>query len=84
LSTLQTDLGKVATVTKVRNLGESTVPGPNGVAGQAAQFQVLSTVSQSDQGALTTLVKTTCARPSPPPDRPRDAGAPGRAARHQR
>jgi RND superfamily putative drug exporter len=58
LGTLATDLGKVATVTKVSNLGESTVPGPNGVAGQAAQLQVLSTVSQSDQGAQTTLVKS--------------------------
>jgi putative drug exporter of the RND superfamily len=58
LDTLATDLGKVATVTKVSNLGESTVPGPNGVAGQAAQLQVLSTVSQSDQGAMTTLVKS--------------------------
>jgi len=58
LGTLATDLGKVATVTKVSNLGESTVPGPHGVAGQAAQLQVLSTVSQSDQGAQTTLVKS--------------------------
>ena len=58
LSTLATDLGKVATVTKVSSLGESTVPGPHGVDGQAAQLQVLSTVSQSDQGAQTTLVKS--------------------------
>ena len=57
LGTLVTDLGKVPTVTKVRQLGESTVPGPNGVAGQAAQIQVLSNVSQSDQGAMTDLVK---------------------------
>jgi RND superfamily putative drug exporter len=57
LGTLETDLGKVPTVTKVRELGESTVPGPNGVAGQAAQIQVLSNVSQSDQGAMTDLVK---------------------------
>jgi RND superfamily putative drug exporter len=57
LGTLVTDLGKVPTVTKVRELGESTVPGPNGVAGQAAQIQVLSNVSQSDQGAMTDLVK---------------------------
>ena len=54
LGTLATDLGKVTTVTKVRELGESAVPGPNGVAGQAAQIQVLSNVSQSDQGAQTT------------------------------
>jgi RND superfamily putative drug exporter len=57
LGTLITDLGKVPTVTKVRELGESAVPGPNGVAGQAAQIQVLSNVSQSDQGAMTDLVK---------------------------
>ena len=57
LSTLVTDLGKVGTVTKVRQLGVSAVPGPNGVAGQAAQIQVLSNVSQSDQGAMTDLVK---------------------------
>ncbi len=57
LGTLVNDLGKVGTVTKVRQLGVSAVPGPNGVAGQAAQIQVLSTVSQSDQGAMTDLVK---------------------------
>jgi RND superfamily putative drug exporter len=57
LGTLVTDLGKVGTVTKVRQLGVSAVPGPNGVAGQAAQIQVLSTVSQGDQGAMTDLVK---------------------------
>jgi RND superfamily putative drug exporter len=57
LGTLVTNLGKVPTVTKVRQLGESTVPGPNGVAGQAAQIQVLSNVSQSNQGAMTDLVK---------------------------
>jgi RND superfamily putative drug exporter len=69
LDTLATDLGKVATVTKVSNLGESTVPGPNGVAGQAAQLQVLSNVSQSDQGAQTDLVdqlRSTIASASPP------------------
>jgi len=69
LGTLATDLGKVATVTKVNTLGESTVPGPNGVSGQAAQLQVLSTVSQSDQGAQTTLVdqlRSTIASASPP------------------
>ena len=57
LSTLQTDLGKVSTVTSVRALGESAVPGPKGVSGQAAQLQVLSDASTSDQGALTALVK---------------------------
>ena len=44
-------------MTKVRELGESAVPGPNGVSGQAAQIQVLSNVSQSDQTAMTDLVK---------------------------
>jgi putative drug exporter of the RND superfamily len=69
LGTLATDLDKVATVTKVSNLGESTVPGPNGVSGQAAQLQVLSTVSQSDQGAQTDLVdqlRSAIAAASPP------------------
>jgi putative drug exporter of the RND superfamily len=69
LGTLATDLGKVATVTKVNTLGESTVPGPNGVAGQAAQLQVLSNVSTSDQTAMTNLVdslRSTIAAASPP------------------
>ena len=57
LSRLQTDLRRVATVTQVRELSQSAVPGPNGVAGQAAQLQVLSNVSQGDQGAMTNLVK---------------------------
>jgi RND superfamily putative drug exporter len=57
LSTLTTDFRKVATVTQAREIAESAVPGPNGVAGQAAQIQVLSNVSQSDQGAITDLVK---------------------------
>ena len=57
LTGLVTDLGKVSTVTKVRELGQSTVPGPKGVAGQAAQIQVLSNVSQSDQTAMSDLVK---------------------------
>ena len=68
LAALTTDLGKVATVTRARELGESAVPGPNGVAGQAAQIQVLSNVSQNNQGAVTDLVKNlrstiTAARP---------------------
>ncbi len=68
LSTLTTDLSKVATVTRAREFGESAVPGPNGVAGQAAQIQVLSNVSQNNQGAVTDLVKNlrstiTAARP---------------------
>ena len=57
LGTLVTDLGKVKTVTSVRELSQSAVPGPNGVAGQAAQLQVLSNVNQGDQGAMTDLVK---------------------------
>lgn len=56
LGTLATDLGKVPTVVKVNTLGESAVPGPHGVAGQAAQLQVLSNVSQGDQKAVTDLV----------------------------
>jgi RND superfamily putative drug exporter len=69
LGTLATDLGKVATVTKVNTLGQSTVPGPNGVSGQAAQLQVLSNVSQSDQTAMTNLVnglRSAIASASPP------------------
>jgi putative drug exporter of the RND superfamily len=56
LSSLQADLGKVSTVVSVRDLGQSSVPGPHGVAGQAAQLQVLTDVSQNDQGAMTDLV----------------------------
>ena len=56
LSTLQADLRKVETVKTVRDLGESTVPGPGKVAGQAAQLQVQSTVSTGDQGAMTTFI----------------------------
>jgi len=51
LQTLQQDLGQVKTVVKVRDLGRS----PDG---QAAQFQVLSNVSQGGTGSgLTALVK---------------------------
>jgi putative drug exporter of the RND superfamily len=57
LSTLTADLKKVPTVTQAREIAVSAVPGPHGVAGQAAQIQVLSDVSQSDQGAQTDLVK---------------------------
>ncbi len=70
LSTLVTDLGKVPTVVKARELGQSPVPGPNGVAGQAAQLQVLSDVSTSDPNAITSLIdnlRTAIARASPPP-----------------
>jgi RND superfamily putative drug exporter len=69
LSTLQTDLGKVPTVTSVRALGESAVPGPHGIAGQAAQLQVLSSAPTHDQKALTTLVdnlRSTITSASPP------------------
>ena len=69
LSTLQADLGKVKTVTSVRDLGQSAVPGPHGVAGQAAQLQVLSDVSTSDQGAMTDLIdniRSTIASAHPP------------------
>jgi RND superfamily putative drug exporter len=69
LATLQADLGKVKTVTSVRALGDSAVPGPKGAAGQAAQLQVLSDVATSNQGALTTLVdnlRSTIAAASPP------------------
>ncbi|HEY1824309.1 MAG TPA: MMPL family transporter, partial [Trebonia sp.] len=58
LGTLEAKLAKVSTVIKVNALGESTVPGPHGVAGQAAQLQVLSNVSQSDQTAMTNLVNS--------------------------
>jgi RND superfamily putative drug exporter len=70
LSTLVSDLGKVPTVVRARPLGESSVPGPDGAAGQAAQLQVLSNVNTSDQNAMTDLVdnlRTTIARASPPP-----------------
>ena len=70
LSTLTADLAKVPTVQKARELGLSQVPGPNGVAGQAAQLQVLSTVNLNDNGAVTDLVdnlRTAITRASPPP-----------------
>jgi putative drug exporter of the RND superfamily len=70
LSTLTTDLAKVPTVTKARELGQSPVPGPNGVAGQAAQLQVLSTVNLNDDKAVTDLVdnlRSAITRASPPP-----------------
>jgi RND superfamily putative drug exporter len=51
---LTADLGKVSTITKVRFLGESTsVPG---VAGQAAQIQVLSNISAGGGNGTTELV----------------------------
>jgi len=68
LSTLATDLGKVPTVVTVHDLGVSaTRPG---VSGQAAQLQVLSDVSQNNQGAQTTLIndlRGVIDHSSPPP-----------------
>jgi RND superfamily putative drug exporter len=66
---LTTQLAKVPTVVNVRDLGESSVPGPGGVAGQAAQLQVLSNVSTSDQTAMTNLIdelRTAITDSSPP------------------
>jgi putative drug exporter of the RND superfamily len=64
LSRLEHDLGQVPTVAKVRDLGRS----PDG---QAAQLQVLSTVSGGGSGSgLTTLVndmRATISRDGPPP-----------------
>jgi len=57
ITSVQGDLAKVKTVVKVRDLGQSAVPGPNGAAGQAVQLQVLSNVNNGDQGAMTDLVK---------------------------
>ena len=54
LSTLETDLHKVPTVVKVNDLGVSATRA--GVNGQAAQLQVLSNVSQNNQGAQTDLI----------------------------
>jgi putative drug exporter of the RND superfamily len=54
--TLAPALGKVKTITKVRELGQSPVPGPKGAAGQAAQIQVLSNVNNNDQTAMTNLI----------------------------
>jgi RND superfamily putative drug exporter len=56
LGTLATDLAKVPTVVKVRQLGQSQVPGPNGVDGQAAQLQVQSDVSTSNENAITDFI----------------------------
>jgi putative drug exporter of the RND superfamily len=66
---LTTSLAKVPTVVKVRELGESSVPGPGGVAGQAAQLQVLSNVSTNNQTAMTNLIdglRTAVTDASPP------------------
>jgi putative drug exporter of the RND superfamily len=69
LGTLATDLGKVPTVVKVRELGLSQVPGPNGAAGQAAQLQVQSNVGTGDENAVSGLVdnlRAAIASSSPP------------------
>jgi putative drug exporter of the RND superfamily len=68
LASLATDLHKVPTVVKVNDFGLS-VPRA-GVDGQAAQLQVLSNVSQNDQGAQTDLINNLRAEikdSSPPP-----------------
>jgi RND superfamily putative drug exporter len=68
LSTLETDLRKVPTVVKVNDLGVSAAR--TGVNGQAAQLQVLSNVSQNNQGAQTDLIDNLRAEikdSSPPP-----------------
>jgi RND superfamily putative drug exporter len=68
LATLETDLHKVPTVVKVNDLGVSATR--TGVDGQAAQLQVLSNVSQNNQGAQTDLINNLRAQikdSSPPP-----------------
>ena len=68
LATLETDLHQVPTVVKVNDLGLSVARA--GVNGQAAQLQVLSDVSQNNQGAQTDLVNNLRAEikdSSPPP-----------------
>ena len=69
IGTLVTDLGKVPTVVKVREVGQSQVPGPNGVDGQAAQIQVQSNVSTGSENGVTDLVgnmRAAIAASSPP------------------
>jgi putative drug exporter of the RND superfamily len=68
LNTLAIDLGKVPTVVKVHDLGVSAQRA--GVSGQAAQLQVVSDVSQSNQAAQTDLINSLRAAikdSSPPP-----------------
>jgi RND superfamily putative drug exporter len=67
LTTLSTDLGKVPTVVKVNDLGVSAARA--GVSGQAAQLQVLSNVSQNNQGAQTDLINNlrNVIKTTPPP-----------------
>ena len=68
LASLSASLDKVPTVVKVNDLGVSAARA--GVDGQAAQLQVLSNVSQNDQGAQTDLIdnlRTAITDSSPPP-----------------
>jgi putative drug exporter of the RND superfamily len=68
LSNLETRLGTVPTVVKVHDLGVSAPRA--GVSGQAVQLQVLSNVSQNNQGAQTTLIddlRAAIKDSSPPP-----------------
>jgi RND superfamily putative drug exporter len=69
LGTLATDLGKVPTVVKAREIGQSQVPGPHGVDGQAAQIQVQSDVSTGNETAVNGLIdnmRAAIAASSPP------------------
>jgi RND superfamily putative drug exporter len=69
LGTLASDLAKVPTVVKVREIGQSQVPGPNGVDGQAAQIQVQSNVGTGSENGVTDLVdhlRSAIAASSPP------------------
>jgi putative drug exporter of the RND superfamily len=68
LTTLTSDLGKVPTVVKARELGVSAPSAA--VSGQAAQIQVLSSVAQGDQAGLQSLVtnlRGAISRAGPPP-----------------
>jgi len=69
LGTLAADLAKVPTVVKVREIGQSQVPGPHGVNGQAAQIQVQSDVSTGNETAITDFIdnlRSAIASSSPP------------------
>jgi RND superfamily putative drug exporter len=67
LTSLQANLEKVPTVVTVHDLGVSATRA--GVNGQAAQLQVLSDVSQNNQGAQTDLINNLrgVIKDSPPP-----------------
>ncbi|HEX6454075.1 MAG TPA: MMPL family transporter [Trebonia sp.] len=68
LTTLTSDLGKVPTVVKARELGVSAPSAA--VRGQAAQIQVLSSVNMGDQAGLQSLVtnlRGAISRAGPPP-----------------